>query len=646
MRNAWLNFVVGCAMVCLSCGLLFSQQPDTLESLLASAQQAQARSDFQSAARFYKQAASIHPEIPELRANLGLMYYQMGQDEEAVLAFREAIRLKPALFVPNLFLGLDYIRLNHSKEAVPYLKRAALSNPNDVQTHLGLGQAYAETGDTRGAIASYLHATEVAPENADAWYHLGVSCLDQVEADARNLLSKYKESGYLEALVADNLFDQKSFARAEEAYKKALTPGPFPAGTHARYGFVLIHERDLPSAERELKAELTQNPGSLIGKLGVARLQVEQGVMEQAANGIQEIWKADSGFFQSNILTFSTGMDQPKRAELQRVLEEKQVSGEVSEQVVSLLRTAFNNEASAQGLISNAQSTQETGRSTNSSSAATLYGNGEYRQCTDQLAPQVSSLAVKDIHVLVLCAYSTGDYSHAFQAAKKLATHVATEPEGLYWEIKSAQKLATQALGQASALDSGSPKLHVLLGDLYRQRKLLTEAEQEYRKALALQPNDPGALFGLSLTLFSNNQMEEAHAVAQQGLKNNPDDPELNAVMGEILYANDDFSGAEIYLKKSLNTKPEYVSHVHALLGGVYAKTNRTQEAITELKLALANDDDKDGRIHYQIARLYLKVGDHDSAQKAFEISDRLRNERLNESAVAVSQDISDDKSQ
>jgi tetratricopeptide (TPR) repeat protein len=83
---------------------------------------------------------------------------------------------------------------------------------------------------------------------------------------------------------------------------------------------------------------------------------------------------------------------------------------------------------------------------------------------------------------------------------------------------------------------------------------------------------------------------------------------------------------------------------VHALLGSVYAKTDRTQEAIAELKLALS--DDKDGHIHYQIARLYLKVGDRNSANEAFEISTRLRSEGLNRAAVSMQQTPTEEESQ
>jgi superkiller protein 3 len=218
-----------------------------------------------------------------------------------------------------------------------------------------------------------------------------------------------------------------------------------------------------------------------------------------------------------------------------------------------------------------------------------------------------------------------------------------TEAEGLYWETRSSQKLAAQALARASEMDSASPKLHVLLGDLYRQRKYFPDAEQEYRKALSLQPEDTGALFGLTLALLADDKIDEAFGVAQAALKNSFDDPELNAVMGEILCARHDFSGAEPYLKKSLSTKPEYVPHVHALLGDVYAHTDRIHEAIAELKLALP--DDKDGHVHYQIGRLYLKIGDQDSAKEAFRVSKQLIGQGVNRAAVAMQEGQDDSES-
>ena len=144
-----VNAVVCCCMLCLPPGMAFSQARDTFESLLASAQQAQARGDFEAAAEFYRKAIAIHPEIPELKADLGLMYYQTGEDQQAIDAFSQAIHLKPDLFVPNLFMGLDYVKLKQFKEAIPYLKRAAQLKPTDPQAQLGLVPGKRHRGDTR-----------------------------------------------------------------------------------------------------------------------------------------------------------------------------------------------------------------------------------------------------------------------------------------------------------------------------------------------------------------------------------------------------------------------------------------------------------------------------------------------------------------
>jgi tetratricopeptide (TPR) repeat protein len=612
-----------------------AQEPAKYESLLASAQQAQARGEFEAAADFYQQAAGIHPEIAELKANLGLMYYQTNKSEQAADAFRQAIRLKPELFVPNLFLGLDFVKLKRYRDAIPFLEHAARSKPDNVHVQVGLGRAYAGLGDTRRAIRSYSTATQIDPASADAWYRLGVSYLEQVESDARTLVAQHRSSEYMQALIAENFAERGAFIQAAQSYEKVLSSKSFPPGTHSDYALLLLAQHDLPDAEKELKAELAENPGSLMAKLGQARLEVEQGSFESGARSIATIWNADAGFVRSNVEQFKLGITRANTTALQDTLERLRASGEIGEDAASLFSDATEHVTVAVG------GRPKSGDSTISNDVhgdgAKSYREGAYGRCRDRLASRLSTLSSVDLRLLAVCAFSTGDYGHAFDAGQRLSAYAETEAVGMYWETRSSEKLAADALAKASERDSGSAKLHVLLGDVYRQRKHPSEATREYQKALMLQAKDPGALFGLSLALLADGHVDEALHTAQGALKDYPDDPELNAVMGEILCQREDFVEAERFLKRSANTKPEYSSQVHALLGKVYANTNRTEEAIAELKLALP--EDKNGHLYYQIGRLYLKVGNRDLAQRAFLESKRLERESLTRPAPDFDKD-------
>jgi tetratricopeptide (TPR) repeat protein len=106
-------------------------------------------------------------------------------------------------------------------------------------------------------------------------------------------------------------------------------------------------------------------------------------------------------------------------------------------------------------------------------------------------------------------------------------------------------------------------------------------------------------------------------------LAETPDYPEENLLAAEILVRGGHFIDAEAYLKKIHDTGQKFMPRVHTLLGEVYAGTDRLPQAISELKLAQSADDD--GSIHYQLGRIYQKLGDKEKAAEAFRVSQQLR---------------------
>jgi tetratricopeptide (TPR) repeat protein len=616
-----------------------------LESLLTAAQQAQARSDFAVAADYYRQAVKVSPNTPELWANLGLMYHQTGKFPEAIKSFSEAARLNGSMFVPQLFLGIEYLELKHAETAISYLQQAEKNNPTDPQAPLALGRAFAISGRGDRSSDAYWRAVTLAPGNGNAWLGLGMANLQQVDSDARVMKGTYKDSVYAKLLAGETLAEQGKLIQADDAYKSALTgtsPPPFCA--HAGYGIVLLREQEASKAHVEFDLELKFNPGCALARLGLAGLHLVQGNTEDALREIVTIWNADRGFLQESLPLLRDAISAEQSEELLRMAKDQEIRGDIPAESGDAIQTKSQVDGFvSKGLPEGGGSRANLKRAAvpgMSKEVEMFYLSGQFRKCSESMRLRLSVLPERSLSLLSPCAFYTGDYRTASLAARRLTMNSATRPTGLYWESKADQRLAITAFTRAGETDANSPPMHVLLGDIYRQKERWEDAEQEYQKALTLEPQNQSASLGLAIALFSNGKSEEAFAVDKALLKETPDDFVENLLAGEILVHRDLFADAEIYLNKCRGTKEKPTPRLHTLLGEVYAATNRIPEALSEFELGLVNDED--GSVHYQIARLYLKIGDKAKADEAFRASKQLRKQSDDRESLTPQQDSRD----
>lgn len=226
-----------------------------------------------------------------------------------------------------------------------------------------------------------------------------------------------------------------------------------------------------------------------------------------------------------------------------------------------------------------------------------------------QRQPALSSL------VGAACAYWAGDYAHAATRSWQVLRHSPQNAEALYWSVKANERLAVAALLRFEELAPGRATTYDMVGDLYRDQREPDSAISEYKKALAIDAHDPAALMGAALAYQSEGKSEEAAEITQAALADRPLDPQLNLLMAEALGARKLYDQAKPYLAKCLDAPPELQSRVHLLLGRADSEDGETEEAIRQFEMALPGDED--GRIHYQLARLYRKTGNIAQAQKA-----------------------------
>jgi tetratricopeptide (TPR) repeat protein len=607
-------------------GLGQQDQDTAFESLVTVAQKAQAANDFAASANSYKQAVKLRQDIPELWANLGLMQHESQDYAGAVQSFRQALRLKPSLYVPQLFLGVDYMRMGNAEEAIPHLLKAEAMNDKDSLPSLTLGRSYSSQGKFSLAARAYEHAIHLDSKKSSAWFGLGIARLDQVEEDARRVTAEDQSSPYAKTLYAESLVKQARYNEAAGIYKSVLTAKSQPPCIQAELGFLLLKQRDAVGAEAGFQAERQTDPGCSLAILGQARLQLDAGSNEDALKLLKDLWARDRGFFTSSASALTDSVDQARASSFQQFLANQSSVGALAPDLSSFLSSLFNGQSSQ---LQSPLPSSDVMRHT----AQEDYSSGRYAQCASRSKDSLKTKNVVSLQMLAMCAYFTGDYDLASNASEELAAVTPHSLAALYWSIKANERMAFSALEEFQQIEPNSSRTHLLLGDIYRQRTRFEDARVEYQNALAITPNDPAALIGLASAYFGNGNIEKTRETAQLALNQTPDDPELNLLMAEALLSIYRFDDAEPFLLKALNAKPQMLPHVHALLGEVYGHDGKTQQAIDQILLGIQTDED--GSLHYQLARLYRKIGDTKAAATAIEQLKAIEQQRREQAGIA-----------
>ncbi|HJS98952.1 MAG TPA: winged helix-turn-helix domain-containing protein [Terriglobales bacterium] len=168
-------------------------------------------------------------------------------------------------------------------------------------------------------------------------------------------------------------------------------------------------------------------------------------------------------------------------------------------------------------------------------------------------------------------------------------------------------------LQKALQLDAELAGAHLALGDIYQEQWHWSEAEAEYRRALALNPNDAKAHADLATWLLCEGHTEEALDWARRARELDP-----LAVSGDLLgwslYIARRYNDAIREERSALLTSPDDV-YVLWSLGFVLIGNNQPSNAIPVLEKALPVSKRSPGVIGI-LARAYALTGQRSKALK------------------------------
>jgi predicted O-linked N-acetylglucosamine transferase (SPINDLY family) len=173
----------------------------------------------------------IDPGISGIYHNLGVLYHDNGQLDNAEKYYRKALNLDPKSASTYFSLG-NLLKINNKyKEAEESYLKSLLLNPNNAQVYFNLALIYSELNELYKAEEYYIKAINLNGNFTSAYYNLGQLYQESLHLDKAKYCYEQAiktDTNYTQAYrnLGNILGDIGQFDQAEKYYAKALQTDP------------------------------------------------------------------------------------------------------------------------------------------------------------------------------------------------------------------------------------------------------------------------------------------------------------------------------------------------------------------------------------------------------------------------------------
>lgn len=144
--------------------------PDTTDStlLIAKAEVAQRKGDYERAEKLLVKAASLDPKNPKIYSKLGIIYLEQGENfDEAEQSFRQALKYDPNNGYVHNNLGLVLYYQDKFSSAAEEFEFSINQDDQVASRHINLGLAFSSLRQFVRAETCYKRALKLDPNNEE-----------------------------------------------------------------------------------------------------------------------------------------------------------------------------------------------------------------------------------------------------------------------------------------------------------------------------------------------------------------------------------------------------------------------------------------------------------------------------------------------
>ena len=542
-----------------------------------------------------------NPNNLEARRLLGRIYLrslgdmQAGSGSESVLKlaieqYEQIIRLQPDSMDDHLLLGRLYRLNNDLQKAENEFKTAVKLQPGSEEAVTTLAYLYNELGDTARATL-VLSSVPNAERSAKLYSALGYTYEQQKQY--KNAVEAYRHAieldrDNLDAIrgLAQNLLNDGQADAALEQYKVIADANPEDAQTYVRIAEIYRKQGKFEVALDNLKKAESMVQDSVEVPYNIAAIYQAQGRYDEAIPIMRDLLKKS----EKSDGKYSNGEKSNRAVFLERLGSiyrdqgNNQAANEIFRQIIALGGDE-NIERGYQQIIDTWREAKEWQKATDTAKEAVQKLPGS-RDLKMVLASQQADMgeadkALRDVRAMLkgdANAKSSSDDRQVYIALAQMNTRLRRFSD------------AEQALDKAEQLSSKTDdKEYVwfLRGSTFEREKRYAEAEEQFKKVVASDPEHASALNYLGYMLADQNtKLEEALGYIKRAVDLDPTNGAYLDSLGWAYFRLGKYELAEDNLLKAsqkINTDPT----VHDHLGDLYQKTGRLKLAATNWERAL-----------------------------------------------------------
>ena len=576
----------------------------------------------------YKLALDADPNSKYLNSGLAELYLRTGRVRDAVLAAQDILKTEPNNLEAHKLLGRVYLQsLGNVQNGGPSEKVLQLAiaeyskivqlQSNDIESRLLLGQLYTLAHDTPHAEEQFKAAQHIDPNSEDVVLNLARLYSDSGDmTHAIQVLSAVPEDDrtpkidYALGASYDQLKDNKN---AIDAYSKAFDMEPDNLDAERGLAQALLNDNQLGPALKHFDAISAADPQDAQTYLRIAEIQRRQGHYEQALTTLKKAKALASDSleigFNEALIDDSLGHYDEGAQTLQNLVKQtSHPDGQYSE-------AEKNNRSIFLDRLANVYREQEKTDQAVQTYQLMVAMGGEYAERgyqgqvdayrdakqydkATQVAQQAAQAMPKDKSVQLMLAGQLADTNKPDEGIKLAKAQLHGDPGDRETDLVLAQiytrlrrwKEAGDEIDAAEALSTKQDDkiyIYFLRGALAERQKHYDSAEEQFRKILALDPNNSMTLNYLGYMLGDRGvKLDEALTMVQKAVQLDPQNGAYLDSLGWVYFKMGQYALAEANLRKATERMGNDPA-VHDHLGELYEKTGRLKMAAGQWEQSL-----------------------------------------------------------